>query len=50
MQKKEQNPLTKGHLGRDRKLNAEIRTAERIKKEYERTLRQNDLLLKESGG
>jgi len=42
--------LTKGHLGRDKKLKAEIKTTERSKNEYFKTLRQNDLLLKESGG
>jgi len=50
MQAKEAEKLTKGHLGRDKKLRAEIKSTERNKNDYYKTLRQNDLLLKESGG
>ena len=50
MQGKEAEKLTKGHLGRDKKLKAEIKSTERVKNDYYKTLRQNDLLLKESGG
>jgi len=50
MQVKGAEELTKGRLGKDKKLKAEIKTAEKIKKEFYKTLRHNDLLLKESGG
>lgn len=42
--------LLKGRLGQDKKLKAEIKNIGRAKKEYDRNLKQNDLLLKESAG
>lgn len=42
--------LTKGLLGKDKKLRAEIITTSKLKKDFERSLRTNDLLLKESSG
>lgn len=47
---KEVQDLTKGRLGKDKKLRAEIKNSEKLKKDFQRTLRSNDLLLKESGG
>ncbi len=50
MQAKKAEELTKGYLGKDKKLKAEIKTTEKIKNDFYKSLRHNDLLLKESGG
>lgn len=42
--------LLKGRLGQDKKLKAEIKNIGKAKKDFERNLKQNDLLLKESAG
>ena len=49
-QDEELNHLIRGRFGNDKKLNAELRTMSKAKREFEKNLRQNDLLLKESGG
>ena len=42
--------LTKGVLGKDKKLRAQIKTTAYLKKETKKNLRNNDLLLPEGSG
>jgi hypothetical protein len=50
MEHKPKKDLIKGHLGQDKKLKSKIFETSKLKKEFVKSLKSNDMLLKDSSG
>lgn len=50
MEPKPKKDLIKGHLGKDKKLKSKILETSKLQKEFVKSLKSNDMLLKESSG